>query len=615
MMNYDYDYIIIGSGFGGSVSAMRLTQKGYKVAVIESGKRYRSRDFAKTNWNIRKFLWMPKIFCYGIQRFTLLRDVLILGGAGVGGGSLVYANTLYVPPDKFFNNPEIKNIGGKNRLLPFYNLAQKMLGVVENKRTFKSDEHVRAVAAEYGKEDTFVKTPVGVYFGRENEVSKDPYFMGEGPERRGCNFCGGCMIGCRYESKNTLDKNYLYFAEKFGAGVISESKVIDLLPLGNDGSEGYELTTARTTGLFGIPHRKYRARHVVLSAGVIGTLSLLFKMKQKGRMKNLSERLGSLVRTNSEALLGVRTHDKDADFSKGLAITSSVHPDEDTHIEPVRYPSGSDVMGLLPTVLTDGGGRIPRQLRYVGNLIKHPLRAIRMHNPFGFAKKTIILLVMQTLDNSIKVVRKRRLLWPFTKTLTSTHGKGEGDKVPSYIPLANDFARRLARRIKGTPGSTLNEVLLDIPTTAHILGGCAMGRSAEEGVIDEKNRVFGYENLIVCDGSMIPANLGVNPSLSITALTERAMSFIPPKDKKFSHLKVETAWRVKGIINPHGAESTKKKTSKKPVTRPQKTGRRKTGATAEKKTAEKTATSKAKKTSNRKKSSPGRKSRAGGRKA
>lgn len=541
---YDYDYIVVGSGFGGSVSALRLSQKGYKVAVLESGKRWNSSEFPKTNWNLRKFLWFPKLFCFGIQRINFLNDVMVLSGAGVGGGSLVYANTLYVPPEPFWKKTLVQKMGGKKGILPYYELAKRMLGVVENPRTWESDRYMKETAKTFGIENSFNKTPVGVHFGKSGI---DPFFGGEGPERNSCNDCGGCMVGCRYNAKNTLDKNYLYFAEKAGATVLPETKVSKLIPMGEDGSEGYEIHTETTTSFFGSPRRIYKTKAVVLSAGVLGTLGLLLKMKEEGILPKLSKRLGEVVRTNSESLIGVTLKDKKADLSHGVAITSSVFPDEHTHIEPVRYSDGADAMnGLAAGVLVDGGGSIPRQLRFLIEVLKHPVHSIGLMNPIGFARRTIILLVMQTVDNSIEIVRKRRWIWPFKRTLSSTQKNGE--KIPTYIPIANEFARRLAKITNGVARSSINEALLDIPATAHILGGCNIGETPDEGVIDLQNRVFGYQNLTICDGSMIPANLGVNPSLTITALSERAMSFVPPKEKEIHSFKFEKKWGVTGLF-------------------------------------------------------------------
>ena len=548
MNSTQYDYIVIGSGFGGSVSAMRLAQKGYKVAVIESGKKWTADDFAKRNWNLRKFLWMPKIGFYGIQRMTLLSDVLVLGGAGVGGGSLNYANTLYVPPDSFFEKESVKRLGGRDKLLPYFALASKMLGTVINPVLTDQDHLMKKTAAEFGKENTFTATPVGVYFGEEGKNAPDPYFMGEGPDRIGCELCGACMTGCKKDAKNTLDKNYLYFAEKFGAVIIPENKVVDIEPLSGDGSDGYLVKTDRTTGI--IPRgMTYQAKGIIFSAGALGTMSLLLKLKQEKRLPLLSDNIGKVVRTNSEAIIGVKSKSRKVDYSKGVAITSSVHPDFNTHIEPVRYGRGNDAMGLMTCLLTDGGGTIPRYLRYLLNIIRHPLDFLRLLNPIGWAYRTIILLVMQTYDNYIDVYRKRRLFWPFSKSLTSKQASEK--KNPVYIPLANEFARKLARQMNGIAGSTISEVYLNVPLTAHILGGCSVGRTPAEGVIDEQNRIKGYQNLIINDGSQMPENLGVNPALSITAFAERAMSFIPvKKGETFKSLKVEKGWGVTGILNP-----------------------------------------------------------------
>ncbi|TGK34512.1 GMC family oxidoreductase [Leptospira gomenensis] len=556
---YDFDYVIVGSGFGGSVSALRLSQKGYKVAVLESGKRWNSGDFPKTNWNLRKFLWFPKLFCFGIQRINFLNDVMVLSGAGVGGGSLVYANTLYVPPEPFWKNEIVSKMGGKKSILPYYQLAKQMLGVVENPRIWDSDRYMLETAQTFGIEGTFQRTPVGVHFGKSGI---DPFFGGEGPERNSCNDCGGCMVGCRYNAKNTLDKNYLYFAEKAGAEVFAETKAVALIPLGEDGSDGYEIHTERTTSFFGFPKRVLKARGVVLSAGVLGTLGVLLKMREEGILPKLSHKLGHMVRTNSESLIGVTLKDKGADLSHGVAITSSVFPDEHTHIEPVRYPDGADAMnGLAAGVIVDGGGIIPRQLRFLIEVLKHPISSVRLLNPIGFARRTIILLVMQTVDNSIEILRKRRWIWPFRRTLSSTQESGE--KIPTYIPIANEFARRLAKITDGVARSSINEALLDIPATAHILGGCNIGEKPETGVVDLQNRVFGYRNLLVCDGSMIPANLGVNPSLTITALTERAMSFIPPKSGDILRFRFEKKWGVEKLFQNFPLRGSERKSPSK----------------------------------------------------
>ncbi|MCB1138745.1 MAG: GMC family oxidoreductase [Leptospiraceae bacterium] len=543
--HFDYDYIIVGSGFGGSVSALRLAQKGYRVAVLEAGKRWKSEEFPKTNWNLRKYLWMPRIGFYGIQRINILNDFLLVSGAGVGGGSLVYANTLYVPPDRVLHKPVFSRLGGPSGLKPFYKVASYMLGVTQNPELFEPDNVLKEVAGDMKKGHTFTPTPVGVYFGRgAGQQGGDPFFDGLGPDRTGCNFCGGCMVGCRYHSKNTLDKNYLHLAEQLGVKIIPESKVYDLLPLNSagqcdatsDGSYGYEVRTRSSTGFLGSPRHRYRAGHVILSAGVMGTVGLLLDMKSRGRLPRLSPRLGSRVRTNSETVLvatkyGRNADGKKPDYSRGVAITSSIHVDDHTHVEPVRYPAGADFFGLLASPMPSDTGRIPRPIKYLGLLFRHPIYFFKASNPFGFARNSIILLVMQTLDNSVQLIRKRRWMWPFQRSTTSQLEPGS-EPTPATIPVGNEVTRRVAEKIGGIPRSSLNEVLLNAPVTGHIMGGCTMGDTAADGVIDLQNRVFGYKNLMVCDGSMLTENLGVNPSLTITALSERAMSFIPASGKK-----------------------------------------------------------------------------------
>ncbi|TGK07240.1 GMC family oxidoreductase [Leptospira semungkisensis] len=563
-VHFDYDYIIVGSGFGGSVSAMRLSQKGYSVLVIESGKRWAAKDFPKTNWSVHKYLWMPRLGFYGIQRLNLLKDFFLVSGAGVGGGSLVYANTLYVPSDKTLNHPTYQKIGGKNGMIPFYEVASRMLGVTKNPKLDESDQILKEIADDMGRGETFTPTPVGVFFGEKSgQTVRDPYFLGEGPDRTTCNFCGGCMVGCRFNSKNTLDKNYLFFAEKLGTKILPETKATDLIPLNEKGERdsnasgefGYELKTRSTTGWFGSPKRTFRAKNVILSAAVMGTVGLLLRARENGSMTRLSPRLGDNVRTNSETVLAVSKFGKDVDFSRGVAITSSIHPDDHTHIEPVRYSRGSDFFGTLASVLTDGGGKFPRPLKYFFTMFTHPLYFLKASWPFGFAKNSLILLVMQTLDNKVKLVRERRTVWPFEKSMTSA--LTEGEKTPSYIPIANQTARKIAKKIGGFPRSSLNDVLLNAPITGHIMGGCVMGSDPEEGVIDFENKVFGYKNLRVCDSSMIPVNLGVNPSLSITAMTERAMSMIPTKSGSARSFQFEDTFGISSVVFPEKTKAAK----------------------------------------------------------
>jgi cholesterol oxidase len=523
----EYDFLIVGSGFGGAVSALRLAQKGYGVAVLEAGKRLQAQDFPKTNWNLRRFLWLPRLSCYGIQRMTLLRDVLVVSGAGVGGGSLVYGNTLPVPRSEVFQRPEWpRGEDWEKALRPHYATAKRMLGATPNPRLTHADSVLRACAEEMGKGDTFRPTDVAIYFGQPGQTVPDPYFGGAGPERAGCVFCGGCMVGCRHNAKNTLDKNYLYLAERLGADIYPETQVDRIVQL--DGGE-YGVRSFRTTSLLKRGRTQWRARHVILAAGVLGTVDLLLQAREQGCLPGLSPALGRRVRTNSEAIVGATSRRKVADFTDGIAITSSIYPDEVTHIQPVRYPRGSDLIGLLAKPLTDGGPGLPRQLRFLGNCFARPTDLLRSLVPIGWAQKTIVLLAMQVTDNDLRLVRKRRWFWPFRRALSSAPSEVGETQNPSYIPIANEMARRVAKKIDGWPASAINEVLLNIPTTAHILGGASIGSDPQSAVCDGWNRVFGYPGLYVIDGSSIPVNLGVNPALTITALAENAMSHIPVK--------------------------------------------------------------------------------------
>jgi cholesterol oxidase len=541
-----FDYLVVGSGFGGSVAAMRLAQKGYAVGVVEAGRRWHADEFPRRNWNLRKFLWLPSLGLYGTWRLRLLNGAFILAGSGVGGGSLNYANTLYVPPDVFFERPSVRRLGGKAELLPYYDLAGRMLGVTPNPVETVQDVLMKETAAEIGREATYRLTNVAVYFGEEGEPAADPFFGGEGPDRVGCELCGECMTGCRKDAKNSLDKNYLYFADKFGARIFAENKVVDIEPLGPDGSDGYRVRTRKTTGLLrGRRGLSFRTKGLVIAAGALGTNSLLLDMKRKGRLPNLSAHLGRYARTNSETMLGVRSFAKDVEYSRGVAITSSVHPDEDTHLEPVRFGLGHDAMCALVAAFTDGGKRTPRVLRWLGNELGHPIRNLRLRNPRGWAKQTIILLVMQTVDNYFHLQRRPPWYFPFAPVLASKPGADR--RHPTWFPAGNDFGRRMARRIDGAAANVITEVTAGAPITAHILGGCSFGPTPEEGVIDAENRVKGYANMIVCDGSQIPENLGVNPALSITAFAERAMSFVPPK-KPVRYLAVEKTWKVESLL-------------------------------------------------------------------
>ncbi|ALI25473.1 GMC family oxidoreductase [Mycolicibacterium fortuitum] len=532
-MKPDYDVLVIGSGFGGSVSALRLTEKGYRVGVLEAGQRFTDADFAKTSWDLRKFLWAPQLGMYGIQRIHLLRNVMILAGAGVGGGSLNYANTLYVPPDPFFNDPQWKDITDwRAELMPHYDQAQRMLGVVKNPTFTDADRIVKEVADDMGCGDTFVSTPVGVFFGLDGEMTPgktvpDPFFGGVGPARTGCIECGECMTGCRHGAKNTLVKNYLGLAESAGAQVHPMTTVTSF----EQRADGlWEVTTVRTGSKLRRHRKTFTATHLILAAGTYNTQKLLFKMRDTGKLAKLSSRLGVLTRTNSESIVGAQTLTvtPGMDLTHGVAITSSVHPTSDTHVEPVRYGKGSNAMGLLQTLMTDGAGPqgtdVPRWRQFLDQAREDPAKLVRLLNPQRWSERTVIALVMQHLDNSITTFTKRGP--GGRRVMTSKQGHGEPN--PTWIPVGNEFTRRMAEKVDGVAGGTWGE-LFNIPLTAHFLGGAAIGDSAEHGVIDPYQRVYNYPTLYVMDGAAISANLGVNPSLSITAQAERAASLWPNK--------------------------------------------------------------------------------------
>ncbi|WP_292605042.1 GMC family oxidoreductase [Nocardioides sp. REDSEA-S30_B4] len=521
MTSTHYDVLIIGSGFGGSVTAMRLAEKGYRVGVLEAGKRYDTDDLPASSWDTRRFIWAPRLGCFGIQRIHLLRDVVILAGAGVGGGSLNYANTLYQPPAPFFNDPQWAHITDWHAELdPHYRTARQMLGVTQNPHVTPSDEVLREVARDMGVEHTFTLTPVGVFFGEPGKEVPDPFFGGAGPRRTGCTQCGSCMTGCRVGAKNTLDKNYLYFAEKLGAELHPLTTVVDVRP--RRGS-GYVVDAVRTGR--SVRRRRNRqsftANQVVFAAGTYNTQKLLHRLKATGSLPNISDRLGTLTRTNSESILGAKSRDPSSDFTRGVAITSSIHPDEFTHIEPVRYGKGSNAMSLLQTALTDGDGRGPRWWRWLRTIATQPSH-LTWFSPRRWSERTVILLVMQTLDNSITVRSKRNLLGRHT----ITSGPGHGAPNPTWIPVGNEATRRVAEKINGVAGGSTGEIA-NIPMTAHFIGGCAIGDTPDTGVIDPYHRLYGHDGIFVVDGSSISANLGVNPSLTITAQAERAASLWP----------------------------------------------------------------------------------------
>lgn len=541
-MGFDHDVIVIGSGFGGSVSALRLTEKGYKVAVLEAGKRFRDEDFAKNSWRLRKYLWMPQLGCYGIQRIDLLKDVLILSGAGVGGGSLVYANTLYEPLAPFYKDPAWGHIADwKRELAPYYDQAKRMLGVATYPFETPADRVIKKVAAEMGVEGTFHHTPVGVLFGEEGKSIADPYFGGEGPDRKACLNCGECMTGCRHNAKNTLVKNYLYLAEKHGAEIhpLTTATAVRPLPGG-----GYEVEVRRTNKRF--RRRKVMtAEQVVFSASTMGTQKLLHRMKDQGHLPRVSDRLGLLTRTNSEALLGAIADDRDIDYSEGVAITSSFHPDEHTHVEPTRYGRGSNAMALMQTVLTDGSGDTPRWRVWMKEMWKQRRNVFKLYDLKHWSERTVIALVMQTHDNSITTYTKRGLLG--RRKLTSRQGHGAPN--PSFIPEGHETVQRMAQHMGGTPGGTIGEPF-NVPLTAHFMGGACIGDSPETGVIDPYQRLYGHEGLHVVDGSAISANLGVNPSLTITAQAERAMAYWPNKGETDTRPSMGEGFRQMEPVEP-----------------------------------------------------------------
>ncbi|GAA3499765.1 GMC oxidoreductase [Streptomyces albogriseolus] len=545
---YDYDVLVVGSGFGGSVSALRLTEKGYRVGVLEAGRRWTRESLPKNSWDLKNYLWAPRLGMYGIQRIHLLGNVMVLAGAGVGGGSLNYANTLYVPPKPFFEDPQWGDITNwQEELAPYYDQARRMLGVRLNPTTTPSDVHLKAAAERMGCGDTFHMAPVGVFFGDGEDADgkvkatpgqevPDPYFGGAGPSRRACSECGECMTGCRHGAKNTLNENYLYLAEKAGAVVHPMTTAVSVT---EDSRGGFAVATLPTNDRRKGKGRTFTARRVVLAAGTYGTQTLLHRMRTGGQLPHLSDRLGERTRTNSEALVGAQTDDRryrkatgepKADFTRGVAITSSIHPDENTHIEPVRYGKGSNSMGSLsilqvPYAGSDSGAA--RVLGWLGNVARHPWLTLRSLSNRRWSERTIIGLVMQSLDNSLTTYLKpsgvgRGLL---------TARQGHGAPNPKQIKAATDGASALAAEINGFAGSNVGE-LTGMPLTAHFLGGCAIGDSPETGVIDPYHRLYGHPGITVADGSAVSANLGVNPSLTITAQAERAMSFWPNKGEE-----------------------------------------------------------------------------------
>ena len=532
-MERDFDVVVIGSGFGGSVAALRLREKGYSVAVIEAGRRFKDKDFPKTSWRLRRFLFFPRLGLTGIQRIHALPDVMVLAGAGVGGGSLVYANTLYTPPDTYFNDPQWRSITDwKSELAPWYDQAHRMLGVAENPYFSPSDAAMKEAADEMGVGHTFKMAPLGIYFGDGTDKKvADPFFGGVGPDRNGCTQCGACMTGCRFNAKNTLPKNYLGLAEGAGAEVFPLHTVTKIE---EQSDTSWVITTRKSTSWFGAT-KKFTARQVVVAAGTYNTQRLLHTMKNDGTLPKLSDALGKLSRTNSEALTGALLKKSDTDYTKGSAITSSFFPDDHTHVEPVRYGKGSNLMGLLQTVMTDGFVAKARRRQWLTQIVKNPALIIRILNVRKWSERTVIALVMQNVDSALTVKGKKGI---FGWHLTS---KNDSDKPnATYIPAANEVVRRIADKHEGIAGGHYGD-LFNAPFTAHFVGGCVIGEDKSKGVIDPYHRVWDYPTLHIVDGSSVTANLGVNPSLTITAQAERAFSM----------------WPNKGDIDPRPAQGLK----------------------------------------------------------
>lgn len=521
---FDCDWVVVGSGFGGSVAALRLSEKGHRVTVLEAGRRFADDELPRSTWDLRRYFYAPRLGMHGIFRLSIFKDVTIVSGAGVGGGSLGYANTLYRARPQFYRDPQWAGLSAdwEAELAPFYDEAERMLGVAEVVADDPADDLLREFAEHLGVAATYAKTRVGVFLGEPGVEVEDPYFGGEGPRRSGCIACGRCMVGCPHNAKNTLVKNYLWLAERRGAGIEPGRTVVDVRALGRgDGRDGYEVVHERSGAWLRRDRRTLRTRGVVLAGGALGTNRLLALCRRSGSLR-VSDRLGELVRTNSEAILAVTAPDDGIELSKRVAISGSIYPDPDTHIETVSYGRDGDSMSLLYTLLVGDGTRLTRPLKWLAAMVRHPVKALKVLWPFGWSRRTIILLVMQTLDNAI-ALRPRRTLLGGLRLQTE---QDPARPNPTFIPVANEAAEWMAQRIGGIAQSSITEAIANTPTTAHVLGGAVIADSPERGVVDARQRLFGYERLLVCDGSVVPANVGVNPSLTIAALAERAMTFV-----------------------------------------------------------------------------------------
>ncbi|MGX1778812.1 FAD-dependent oxidoreductase [Nocardia brasiliensis] len=526
--DFDYDWLVIGSGFGGSVCALRLSEKGYRVGVLEAGRRFADTDFAETAAQVGRYYFLPGLGMKGIFRPTLFKDAFVVSGAGVGGGSLTYANTLYRARPEFTEHPQWAGLGDwAAELAPHYVTAERMLGVTSDTVDTEADSLLREYATTHGFGDTFARSRVGVFLGEPGKTVPDPYFDGDGPDRTGCIRCGSCLLGCRHNAKNTLVKNYLWFAEQRGARILAERTVIDIRPLGDGtGRDGYAVTSVRTGRWLRRDRRVHSARSVVVAGGALGTNRLLLRCKLSGSLPRLSDQLGHLVRTNSESILGITAPDDRHDFAAGLALTSGAHPHPDTHIQPVTYGANGDLMSLLTTLATPHGSRRTRPFYFVANVLRHPREFLRACRVRHATRRSMLLTTMQSVDNSISLRVRFRLPTGYPVLTTKQDPR---NPIPSFLQEGYDAAYWIAERLGGVVQAAVPEAIFSIPTTAHILGGAAIGASAETGVIDSGHEVFGYHDLLVCDGAAIPANVGVNPSLTITAMAERAMSRIASK--------------------------------------------------------------------------------------